>query len=143
MKKTLSTVLLATTLFSLQASAYRIKREAGPAISAAGSSVGTILGVSTGAGFLAGAGAAAVTVTFASVIFDANNYEGLDQESVEVLAGQAELEDQPALSLFKEDVLMAGAEIEEHVFAQTGESIDLQSLSDEDFAILGLQVSKK
>ncbi|MCO4753232.1 MAG: hypothetical protein KC478_02065 [Bacteriovoracaceae bacterium] len=143
MKKTLSTILLASTLYSLNASAVRIGNSDMQWLSIAGSAAGTVVGISTGAGFAAGAGAAAVTTTIVVLIADQGRYyEGLQNDSIEVLAGQAELEDQPALSLLKEDLLADQDLVEAEVLEATGESIDLASFSDKEFAILGLQVSK-
>ena len=65
-------------------------------------------------------------------------YQGLDTESIEVLSGQSSLDEQPALSMFKEDILANAEANEEKIFEATGENVDLFSLTDEEFAAIAL-----
>ena len=135
MKKLINVILLGSTLISLNASAN--ERE------------GMLLGMGTvtGAGIVStvhGLAAGALSYTGAATylyIREGFYYEGLDQESIEVLAGQADLEDQAALSLFKEDVLANQSEIEATILAESGEEINLNNLSDTDFAKIALNFS--
>ncbi|MCO4753818.1 MAG: hypothetical protein KC478_05025 [Bacteriovoracaceae bacterium] len=69
------------------------------------------------------------------------NYEGLSEESLEVLAGQRTLEEQPNLSLLKDDLLRNQNQIELNIFNQTGKDIDLSTLSDEELARMALTIS--
>lgn len=135
MKKLISTILLGSTLITFNTSAN--ERE--------GMLFG--LGTVTGASIVSsvhGLAAGALSYTGAATylfIREGFHYQGLDQESIEVLAGQADLKDQAALSLFKDDVLANQSEIEAEILAETGEEIDLNYLSDTDFAKIALNLS--
>ncbi|MBC77007.1 MAG: hypothetical protein CME64_13420 [Halobacteriovoraceae bacterium] len=68
------------------------------------------------------------------------NYEGLSNDSIEVLAGSIELEDSAALTMLKEDILENKVAIEAELQAN---DIDLtvEELTDEEIAQLALASS--
>ncbi len=113
------------------------------AYSTLGAGATSVIAVTAVEGVVIG-GAVFSTAYLATIAFsDENyNYEGLSEESLEVLAGQRTLEEQPNLSLLKEDLLRNQNQIEQNIFDQTGRDIDLNSLSDEKIAKMALIISK-
>ncbi|MCO4753817.1 MAG: hypothetical protein KC478_05020, partial [Bacteriovoracaceae bacterium] len=95
MKKLISTILLGSTLITLNASATEEAVRLG--VYGVIGSVASASGVSTAHGLAAGAlsytGGLSVGLITSAILQNTNySYEGLDQESIEVLAGQADLE---------------------------------------------------
>ena len=70
------------------------------------------------------------------------NYEGLSNDSIEVLAGSIELEDSAALSLFKEDILENKEAIEAE-FQANNIDLTVEELTDEEIAQLVLATSNQ
>lgn len=68
-------------------------------------------------------------------------YEGLQNESIEVLAGQYSLNEQPALSEFKEKLVNESELIEEDIFINSGEVVNIGEWSDEDISRVALAIS--
>lgn len=68
-------------------------------------------------------------------------YEGLQNESIEVLAGQYSLNEQPALSEFKEKLVNESELIEEDIFINSGEVVNIGEWSDEDISRVALALS--
>ncbi|MBC76323.1 MAG: hypothetical protein CME64_09935 [Halobacteriovoraceae bacterium] len=139
MKKLITTALIVSALTS---TVHARRSDAGAAFVASGANA-TMAGVSVAFGWNAVAVLSTATASFAGVMGAAIGtgvlrYQGLDSESIEVLSGQALLEEQPALSLFKEDVLANAEENEEKIFEATGEEVNLFSLTDEEFAAMAL-----
>ncbi|MBC76321.1 MAG: hypothetical protein CME64_09925 [Halobacteriovoraceae bacterium] len=109
----------------------------------------TVMGAGLGGMYLTTFGNAFVgTAIFAAAMSTiyiggaAGYYQGLDNDSVEVLAGSAEIDDLPAISQFKEDLIANSETIEQKVFEETGEEVSIQDLSDEDIATLALHASQ-
>lgn len=100
----------------------------------------TTVGATSAVNPVAGAVVSATMALY--TVSEANYYQGLSSEAIEVLAGNAELEELPSLSMFKEDVLAQSEVIEDQVFEQAGHEVNLEAMSDEDFALLSLQVQK-
>ena len=113
-------------------------------------SASTYLGVGLGAMYLttvgsAGAGSLILAAVMSTIYVGGNSayYQGLDNDSVEVLAGNAKVDDLPAISIFKEDLTANSDTIEQKIFEETGEEYSIEELSDEDIATLALHVSQK
>lgn len=68
-------------------------------------------------------------------------YEGLQNESIEVLAGQYTLDEQPALSEFKEKLVNESKLIEEDIFMNSGEVVNISEWTDEDISRVALALS--
>ncbi|MCO4756126.1 MAG: hypothetical protein KC478_16715 [Bacteriovoracaceae bacterium] len=142
MRKLINTILLGSTLITMNASANLDQYEdvegylIGGSLTTSAGIVSSLHGLAAGA--LSYTGGAVLLSATVLALQEYHSYEGLDQDSIEVLAGQADLEDQAALSLFKEDVLANQVEIEAAVLAESGEQIDLSTLSDADFSKLAL-----
>lgn len=139
MKKIVTVALL---ISAITTSVHARRSEAGAALVASGANV-TMAGVSATFGWSAVAVVSSATASFAGVIAAALGtgmlrYQGLDTESIEVLSGQSSLDEQPALSMFKEDILANAEANEEKIFEATGENVDLFSLTDEEFAAIAL-----
>lgn len=112
-------------------------------------SASTYLGVGLGAMYLttvgsAGAGSLILAAVMSTIYVGghAAYYQGLDNDSVDVLAGNAKVNELPAISMFKEDLIANSETIEQKVFEETGEELSIQDLSDEDIASLALHVSQ-
>lgn len=105
----------------------------------AGPTTGIVLTV---ANPVVGLGLATATLVINGINAGARNYQGLEEEAVEVLAGAAELEAQPSLSLLKEELHADAVNLEEEILAETGEEISIAELSDEALATLVLMASK-
>ena len=146
MKRLRTLCLISSILFSLSASSSvgisKMDAYKG-AYSTLGAGATSVIAVTAVEGVVIG-GAVFSTAYLATIAFsDENyNYEGLSEESLEVLAGQRTLEEQPNLSLLKEDLLRNQNQIEQNIFDQTGRDIDLNSLSDEKIAKMALIISK-
>lgn len=139
MKRSINTALVLASLFSASANAsYHIGKSELAGVLSAYTLVP--VGVSATAfayGPLAGVGALSLSLSISSVL-DTAYYQGLENEALEVLAGQAILEDQPALSLFKEDALANQEVIEELFEEQAKTEINLSELSNKEFAKIAL-----
>ena len=70
------------------------------------------------------------------------NYEGLSNDSIEVLAGSIELEESAALSMFKEDILENKEAIEAE-FQANNIDLTVEELTDEEIAQLVLATSNQ
>tara|TARA_Y100000780_G_scaffold226709_2_gene241328 strand:+ start:7711 stop:8160 length:450 start_codon:yes stop_codon:yes gene_type:complete len=71
---------------------------------------------------------------------DPSYYEGLAEDSIEVLAGNSSVEDSLSLSMFKED-LLNHQEAVEAKFQEEGFNMNLEQISDEELAELALATS--
>lgn len=71
---------------------------------------------------------------------DSSYYEGLSEDSIEVLAGNSSVEDSLSLSMFKED-LLNNQEAVEAKFEENGLKVDLEQISDEELAEIALATS--
>ena len=128
MKKLMISLLLSSTITS--SFANDIGKYAGPTTAASPIVITTF-------------NPAAGVVSASSIVFSifyamgAVHYEGLNNDALEVLAGSIELEDSPALSMFKEDILGNKEAVESELQAN---KIDLtvEELTDEEIAQLAL-----
>lgn len=109
--------------------------------------VSTGIAASGAAGFytfgLGGALPAISSVVYLSVVRswhgDSFLYEGLGNESIEVLSSGVSIEDLPSLSMFKQD-LLGNPEALEESFKEQGIDVRIEDLSDEDIAYIGFIV---
>ncbi|MBC76398.1 MAG: hypothetical protein CME64_10325 [Halobacteriovoraceae bacterium] len=138
MKKLIMPLLLATTLTSTTASA----RHGGSWDDLAYSVFGGVAVTATAATFYPVPVLASVTSWYVySFITEPRYYEGLAEDSIEVLAGNSSVEDSLSLSMFKED-LLNHQEAVEAKFAEHGLDVDLEQISDEELAELALATAQ-
>ncbi|MBC76324.1 MAG: hypothetical protein CME64_09940 [Halobacteriovoraceae bacterium] len=128
---------------SLSASAYTTEEEISMLVGYGMMTAGPTTGVAfTIVNPAVGLGLATATLVINGINAGARNYQGLEEEAIEVLAGAAELEAQPSLSLLKEELHADAVNLEEEILAETGEEISITELSDEALATLVLMASK-
>ncbi|MBG60765.1 MAG: hypothetical protein CME67_03980 [Halobacteriovoraceae bacterium] len=139
MKNLFNTLVLGITLFGASAQANSIK----DLESVFYTSIGVATTAGTGAVFYPiPASLTIVAFTLVDRYIMPLNYEGLSSDAIEVLGGAIELEESPALSLFKEDLFNNQMAVE-GVFEEHGLEVDLEQISDEKLAELALATTQK